>query len=411
MNVICAYNVNLDAIYDLRGEDLPIGPRPQAKERISGVDDLISALLHCMQEGIGAEVLIEDAEVSREIESLLPWQYRLGGNAGIMADVLASLGATPILNAPFLSRRLAELLHPGIRIPVPGGLAEPLQASGDADAVHFVLQFREGQAVQAEGTRVVARADDRLIATFDPPGSRLSTSQEFDSYCLEHIREFEGALVSGFHLVPFGLHEEVFHLRTEQLRSWKRSHPGLYIHAEMGGFERPQIMKRLLDLLPADSLGMNEHELSMVAGSVHGWRCLMDASVRLREELGLSRVAVHTRDYIMSILDGLIDPEEEIAALARGVDAAASLAATGSATKSFQVGASLAGIQALEEFCSEGAKRYGRGAFLSCGACCIMVPSAHLSMPRFTVGLGDTATAAIFYGELEALRKSRRQGL
>ena len=59
----------------------------------------------------------------------------------------------------------------------------------------------------------------------------------------------------------------------------------------------------------------------------------MQAAQRLRKSLGLFRVAVHTRDYILSVmLKGKITAVEELSALRSGADAAAALAATGSVT-------------------------------------------------------------------------------
>ncbi len=100
MKIICAYPVNIDAVYNVRGEEIsqftPSGPAPKIKSELMGSigsrDDLISSLLFCMQQGSGAELLIESQALARQIEASFPWQFRLGGNAGIMANVLASHG-------------------------------------------------------------------------------------------------------------------------------------------------------------------------------------------------------------------------------------------------------------------------------------------------------------------------------
>ena len=149
-NIICAYTLNLDAVYSVIGEDinhLARGILPEAREKIISLDDLMSALLFCMQNGSGVELLIESEDAAKKIETSFQWQYRLGGNAGIMANVLATLGARPILNAPALSLRLAGMLHPLVRVPVAGILKEPLQAVLDREMMHFVFQFVEGESV------------------------------------------------------------------------------------------------------------------------------------------------------------------------------------------------------------------------------------------------------------------------
>jgi len=409
MNIICAFPINLDAVYNISGEHIaPLagGIVPEAKEKITSLKDLISALLFCMQEGTGAELLIEQDEVARCIEGAFPWQFRLGGNAGIMANVLATLGCQPILNAPALSRRMAGMMHPGVRIPVAGSLREPLQAAGDREMVHFVFQFLEGDAVDAPEGRITARKDNRLIATFDPLNTRLYSNPDFDDFCLAWIQDFDGALVSGFHLAPSSGFEEIFWRKTRQIESWKEANPRLYIHAEMGSFQRPKIGQRLLELLSADSLGLNEDELAMIERPKSGWRGTMEAALHLRENYGLSRVAVHSRDFILSVMKDLIEAEDEIKSLIHGANAAAALAATGSVMGQPPEEVNPSGIKARDELCRDGAILSGRGAFMNYDDVIVcLVPSLLARRPAFTVGLGDTATAAAFYEEILAIKK------
>jgi ADP-dependent phosphofructokinase/glucokinase len=304
---------------------------------------------------------------------------------------------------------MAEMLHPGIRIPVSGSLKEPLQAVGDKEMIHFVFQFTEGQTISTSGGPIVSSKANRLIATYDPLNSRLYSSPDFDAYCQENIKDFDGAIVSGFHLVPIIGFKEIFDRKIEQISSWKKANPGLYVHAEMGAFHEPEIMEYLLERLPVDSLGMNEDELARVTSLKPGWRGTMEAVLQIRERLGLSRVAVHTRDYIISVMKGLIPPEREVEALTRGADAAAALAATGSITGLPPEEVNSAGLDARDEFLRDGAVPCGRGAYMSSGEDVIsLVPSLLARHPKFTVGLGDTTTAAIFYEELLAKKGDRQ---
>jgi len=414
MKIICAYTVNLDAVYNVNALELArlsSDLKPENQEKITRLEDLLSALLFCMKEGSGDELPIEREEVAVIIERAFHWEYRLGGNAGIMAGVLATLGAEPVLNASAIGRRMAEMLHPGIRIPVSGSLKEPLQAVGDKEMIHFVFQFTEGQTISTSGGPIVSSKANRLIATYDPLNSRLYSSPDFDAYCQENIKDFDGAIVSGFHLVPIIGFKEIFDRKIEQISSWKKANPGLYVHAEMGAFHEPEIMEYLLERLPVDSLGMNEDELARVTSLKPGWRGTMEAVLQIRVRLGLSRVAVHTRDYIISVMKGLIPPEREVEALTRGADAAAALAATGSITGLSPTEVNPEGLDARDEFLRNGAVSHGRGAYTSLGgeAVCL-VPSLLARHPKFTVGLGDTTTAAIFYEEMLARRMPPGEG-
>jgi ADP-dependent phosphofructokinase/glucokinase len=409
MKIICAYPINLDAIHDVEGKEIEVlseGAKPGLREKIASTEDLISVLLYCMQEGCGAELLVEGEELARDILNSFCWRYRLGGNAGIMANVLAKLGAHPVLNAPALSKRMAEMLHPGVGVPVSGSLMDPLSAAGDSEMIHFVFQFIEGEEITTPLGKIVAQRDNRLIATFDPFNSRLQTNPDFDSYCQKEINDFDGALVSGFHLVPLSHYKEIFDLKIEQIKSWKEANPAIYIHAEMGSFQRPEIMKYLMKRLPVDSLGLNEDELARAVDIESGWRGMLDGVLQLKGSLGFPRVSVHARDFILSAAKPMISDESEMMALRRGADAAAAMASTGDIFGAIPEEINPSGLKAKEDFCAIGADPMGRGAIMHSGDTTIcFVPSLLVRHPRFTVGLGDTATAAIFYEEILARKK------
>ncbi len=444
MKIICAYPVNLDALYDLGEERIsrfiqsadPSGIKSEMKGSIRSREDLISSLLYCIQQGSGAEILVESQQLAEEIEASFPWSFRLGGNAGIMANLLAELGARPILNAPALEPRLAALLHPGVGIPVSGRLMEPSLAAERPDlsseVLHFVFQFKESDRIPSPQGPISAAKDNRFIATYDPVNTRMVSNQDFDAYCQDHIQEIDGAILSGFHLAPRDRYREIFPPRIEQIRSWKEANPNIYIHVEMGSFQSPGIARHFLRLLEkADSLGLNEDELetataeysaigsstvlstvlSTARPKMSQWQERMQKAAGLREHLGIFRVSVHTRDYILSIMEeGKITAKEELLSLQKGADAAAALAATGSAKGMPPNEVNPRGLEAQREFCRLGAEAagVGRGAFHKRdGLVVSLMPSLLAREPRITVGLGDTATAATFYQELQAIKRDR----
>jgi ADP-dependent phosphofructokinase/glucokinase len=441
MNIICAYAVNVDAVCNIRGEEISalISSGNALKEidlkpSISSREDLLSSLLFCMRQGIGAEILIDTQTLAREIEASFPWRFRLGGNAGIMANVLADLGARPILNAPVLGPRMAGMLHDDVRLPAGGMLKEPDSAAEETpgdEMLHFVFQFKKDDVVAIPNDRIVALADNRFIATFDPVNIRLVSHRDFDSYCQENIRNIDGALLSGFHLAPIKEHRQIIAEKVAQIKSWKDKNPDLFIHVEMGSFQSPQIMQYLLCQLikiPVDSIGMNEDELSdagrffserdlrTMSGltvssepSPGQWQKTMLAAERMRELMGLFRVAIHTRDYILSVMaKGRIASRDELSALECGVDAASALAAAGSLNGETHLETNPAGQRAVQELCRLGASKLGRGAVWHSNDLMVsLTPSLLVKEPLITVGLGDTATAAIFFRELSAIRKRR----
>ena len=432
MNIICAYAVNLDAVCNVKSSQLqPLLPPELPSEKIglkgsiSRMEDLVSSLLYCMREGSGAEILIDSPALASRIEQAFTWQMRLGGNAGIMANVLVDLGAKPVLNAPAVGPRLAAMLHPEVRLPLSGSLAEPgrvAQAKKDdrPEPVHYVFQFKRGEKIQYGRDGFIVPQDNRFIASYDPVNTALLSSRDFDSYCLNHISVFSGAMVSGFHLLPLQDYGEILPEKINQLRSWKKRNPNLFIHLELGSFQSPRIMSHLLDLISEvsiDSLGMNEQELDAAAGLLKlsiktdppaSWQKSILAAELLQDKTGIFRVSVHTREYIISTMrDGLLSARDEILALQSGVDAAASLAACGSIREAPPEEYNDKGLAAAADLRRLGAVGFGRGAILQSGGRILsLVPARQVSCPVITVGLGDTATASIFFCELEAIRKN-----
>ena len=429
MNVICAYPVNVDAVCNVSGSELSallpsgfVSAKAGLARSINGFEDVLSSLLFCMQQGSGAELLIDSQAAAHAIEKAFTWQYRLGGNAGIMANVLSDLGAVPVLNAPAIGARLAEMLHSGVRLPLSGKLVEPARFLNEAQScpemMHFVFQFRKGDELALSQDKIIVSADNRFIASYDSVNTRLLTSQHFDSYCLENISDFDGALISGFHLAAPDEYRQIFMDRIKQLESWKRINPDLFIHLEMGSFQSPPVMQYLLDIISqtsVDSIGLNEDELAAAMGpsspfapSLHSpagrWQETMQGAKLMQKHLGIFRVAVHTRDFILSIMDnGRIAAEDEMSALESGVNAASELAATGSLKGKISLDISSTGRRAVEEFRLMGASATGRGAVQIIGSQIVsLTPALSVKEPRITVGLGDTATAAIFFAELLA---------
>jgi ADP-dependent phosphofructokinase/glucokinase len=422
MKVICGYNVNIDAVHNISGDEISrliighdIQPRPKLPEEISSLEDLLSGLLLCMKNGSGAELLITDPKTADLIGRSFGWEYRLGGNAGNMANVLAGLGAEPLLNIPAPTNRQVSFLHPRVMLAEKGSLRQANIAGRDGkDMTHFVFQFSAGEKTKTAEETIISPVENRFIASFDVLNRNIHTDPSFDRYCVEHLDEMDGALVAGFHLVPYHSHEEVIKKRIGQIRSWKEIRPELFIHAEMGSFQRHEIMGYLLEHLASDSIGMNEDELAMLMSFEPGWRGIIDAARRVRSRFGIPRVCVHTREYVVSAVGTarcLIGPEEEISAIERGTEVAATLAACGritgedSVTKErLALGVSAVGASAVDDLCTMGAERFGRGAYVRFGdEFCCLVPSLNVSRPLVVVGLGDSMTAATFFYEL-ALR-------
>ena len=439
MRVLCCCNVNIDSVCAINGDKITdyiernsLGAKIEhliedPPNRIGNISDLLALLLRCMEKGNGGEFLVEtpDAIPEPAIRSLITGKpvLRLGGNAGIAANVLSNLGASlAIPNVACPSRRQADLFSGDtIRIPVYKDgeivLLKPDDAvSCEEDALHHVFDFKKGDKVTLCGRTIIAPNNNRIIATYDPKNSSLYLDDAFRDYSLAHIKEMDGALISGFHLLrntyPDGsTYIDCLQPILEHLKRWKSVNPDLRIHFEMGDFLDSGITDFMISSLSdiVDSIGMNEEEFLGDDTDISA-RNIIERSVQSIDELGISRLCIHTRDFIVSVFDpAYIDARSEIDALNFGASASGALAISGHADIASAHAAirdlppSDAGVRECtmvqEHFHGE---RIGSGVHLQLNGYVVCVaPSLRCESPVTTVGMGDTMTAGVFLRELE----------
>jgi len=436
--VLCCYNVNIDSVCTVDGakvaeylRDRKIADPSDPIDLIRDMDDLLALLLACMRRGTGGEYQLETPAAIKESSSLVKDEpvLRLGGNAGIVADVLSKLGAAVVIpNVASLSRKQADLLAGDtIRIPVyrDGGivLSNPCDAVRDEkDSIHYVFDFKKGEEVALPDRTIRAPCDNRLIATYDPKNIAIHVDPAFEGFSDAHIREMDGVLVAGLHMLqgryPDGSTylDRMFRI-TAQLQGWRSSNPDLLMHFESGDFLDDRIQDYVIASISGivDSIGMNEQEFLGDDADVSG-KDIIEKSVETIDELGMSRLCIHSRDFIVSTFNpAYIDPASEIDALTAGAAASAVRAERGYVDKDILPGAVLgiapndAGVREcsmVQEYFD--GKKIGDGVYLKLGGYSVcIVPSLWCEHPVTTVGLGDTMTAAVFLRELELTHRNR----
>ncbi len=445
MNILCCYNVNIDAVGTIDGAKLTDYIRDtwgceidctHTPDRVSDMTDLILLLLSHIQNGTGGEYLLEAPDAIVESSLLIKNEpvLRLGGNAGIAASVLSNLGASLVIpNVASMSRTQADLLTgAAIRIPVyendelalltphdaynAHDAARSAHAMSDCeDAIHYVFDFKKGTEVKLRGRTIVAPDNNRVIATYDPKNIALHIDCAFEAFSNAKIKEMDGALVSGLHLLRSNYPDGSTYLDHLQpiiaeLRSWKSSNPDLKIHFESGDFLDAEIRDHVISYISSvvDSIGMNEDEFFEGETDFSAVK-IIEKAVQFIGRLGISRLCTHTRDFMVSVFDrDYIDCASEIDALGAGAAAAAARAATGRVDRA-SVDAAVRDLEPSSKGAREcaivhehfGGKMIGNGVNLQLSGYSIcVVPSLWCEHPVSTVGMGDTMTAGAFLVEL-----------
>ena len=447
MNILCAYNANIDSIVHIDGEELSrmLESNTEIQDKlenppgsIASKPDFFAGLLLCMRDGTGAEWLIHDAEVFEwlRLTFLNDSLMRMGGNMGIMANVLSELGASKVVpNVASLSKLQASFFsQKAIFHPYDGKLYSSREignilpaGNNRPELIHFVFDFKKGDIVRFSGETISVPRENRFIATYDPLNFQLYIDEHFRDYSLKHAGEMDGAIISGFHMLQEDgsgkcSYKEKLDMALEQLQSWKQVRENLHIHVEFGHFSSRKIASYAFSILSSivDRIGMNEDELAMLAG-INGMDpkhilemdsvAIAESAIRLCDDFGLCRMLVHTREFVVSVSCRKDDdPEIIIEAMIFGASCAAAFACSGKLAER-QTLLSVASEIPVSEFGKAESSRLLKhiDEDWKCSTACgqhmsyqvAIVPTRICDEPVSTVGLGDTISAAIFLRELE----------
>jgi ADP-dependent phosphofructokinase/glucokinase len=441
MKILCGYNVNLDSVYSIGGDEVSKLLESQDQDEILrkvqnppgaiySVSDFLEGLVLCMREGSGAEWLVYEKDVFDFLKenffgnSLI----RMGGNAGIMANVLSEMGAEQVVpNVTKASEtQLSFFSKKAILIP-PSRVSGSETVVENDELIHFVFDFKKGETFSFQGEVIIVPRENRFIATYDRANIELAVNPDFERFATEHIGEMDGALISGFHMLietyPDGsTYVDKINRAAEQLANWKRMNSKLPIHVEMGHFLSRELAYAVFSKLSGvvECMGMNEDELVMLS-RVHGVPSegilqmeapsIIKAAIASASSFNLTKLVVHTREFVVSVSSEIIaDPVQELRAMEFGVKCAATFAATGRLDSREFVDETAAtlkestfGLQEVQkavDFIHGKYHRHGASGIHNGYLVCIL-PTIICEDPIATVGLGDTVAAATFLRELE----------
>lgn len=346
MNILCGYNVNIDSVYRINGAEiselLKSFEKTEILEKIKNPpgkilseSDFVAGLAYCMKNGCGAEWLVFEQAVFEFLKSCYFQKslVRMGGNAGIMANVLSEIGASKVVpnvavpsksQLSLFSKKAVYFPDDAVQTEVKEEVGSPSNINtsintshSSQDPIHFVFDFSEGETFSLYGTEIRVPRENRFIATCDHLNFRLFTSSAFDNYALNYAGEMDGALISGFHLLletyPDGsTYKEILENSFSQLKAWKAKNERLRIHIELGHFASKEVANSVFLKFAgiSDSIGMNEDELSMF-NNLHGVpaegllhmeaEAIGKAACKLASLKGLGSLFIHTREFVLAV--------------------------------------------------------------------------------------------------------------
>ncbi|TYT61288.1 ADP-dependent glucokinase/phosphofructokinase [Natrialba swarupiae] len=434
--VFIAYNANVDAIVRV-GEDLesflerPSEPgERQPPSPLDSKRDLATAITHTMAAGRGDEVAMTD-EFSATLETELePDSQQMGGQTGIMTNLVTALGASPVTYTYLISDRQLSMFDHADAVAYPSvtnGDVEliPLEEAVNTDRtkINWVFEFR----VDDELFDVRAIEDTRFIAASRPPEFDL-TAGDLDAHVDQIGAVVDGALLAGYHnLTPEHVEEDYEqahrHARDVIRRLKSGSQGDVPVHIEYAVTHDDDLRESMYEwILPeADVVGADTHELTLLHNDA-GLEVVDEEPTEetpfdrdeiishyrmleaIRDELGVGCVQLHAMEYHLAVMDAYPRPD----AVARGLEFSAVNAATKAALgditspddleTGLEYEPSAKGRKAIELLADhlEEAVEDGVLSTPTVAAC----PNRVVEDPAGTVGIGDIVSSSSFVLEI-----------
>jgi ADP-dependent phosphofructokinase/glucokinase len=431
--VLLAYNTNIDAIKYLDSEDLEkrienVGREsvsPYSEElpkRIESIPQLLGSILWSVKRGKAAELFVESCS-TRFYMKRWGWdELRMGGQVGIMANLLGGVYDVPVIaHVPQLSRLQAGLFKDGpIYVPkLEGGrikLVHPREFSGDEEnCVHYIYEFPRGfRVLDFEAPR-----ENRFIGSADDYNPNVVIRPEFEEHFEEIARKVNLAIISGLQALNEDNYMEP--LKAVETHLDILGEMGIPAHLEFAFTPDEVVRKAIIGILGKFwSVGLNEVELASVM-EVLGENALAEkllvsdpvdpitateAMLKLAEKTGVRRVHFHTYGYYLALTDYKGDFVRDallFAALAAAAKAMlGDVASIDSVAKVMDVPVNDRAKEVEDRLTREYGMRSGIAEIY--GYQLSFVPTKIVAEPKSTVGIGDTISSSAFVGEF-ALRK------
>ncbi len=412
----------------------------KSKNQLARVDSpqaLISTFIHAFKTGKAIHV-----PSNNELLEFLAKNYStstsLGGQAGIIANQFALLGAMPILYAPQLSPQLANLFSPRVKFPVCNKNSLSFNSvrhsvNADKAKTNFIIEYKKGDVFKFAGSIYVAPRSNRIIL------SSSSTAAPLFSTNLVHVlpelgEAIDAAIISGYHSLQPKYEDGTtfeYYLALEELYlKMLKSHKNVPIHIEYVSTPFNEIDKAIYTHITkyVDSLGLNEIETIELAEKLCFAKEARDivknenavtlhaAGAKIMQALKLRRLHIHNLGYHLILLKKPVDGHK----IAHQVNAAlyGSLAATsralngkeiarGDLETALQIGVSEITLHQMTRFAAHQSLSRHRaehalltGTFDVGDHVLLIVPGQVSPIIRRTVGLGDVVSSCSFLAGL-----------
>lgn len=448
--VFAAFNANVDMVIKVRPEDvaaitnahpelLALKHHRVPGRPVSTPGQFLTLLEECLEAGKSYYDVVQ-AELGEWFLQYFPEHTEaMGGQAGIIANQMAALGADAYVYNPVLSELQAQMYDPRVKFPVleEGRLKwVPIREGINSTwtKVNYIFEYPKDAVYQFGDRTVTTVRANRVILGTRNPLAAMGFSEEMEPFLPEVGAAVDVGFMAGYHHGRIegraDTLEEFLELSLRQHKELRSKNPLLKLHYEyvpMSDSAEEAVLLRTL--VPRfDSFGINETEIIRVldalgfeeeAGEIaRNERAfsLYKGALALWRELGIKRLHLHNLGYYIIIIAKpyYVSPENVCQAglFASAVNAVK--AEKGGAVpyeavaQMSDVPLSSIGFAQLESFAAEGAAAdypiaedfTQTGIMEADDHVMVLVPAHVVPNPVSTVGMGDTISSSAFAAEV-----------
>lgn len=443
---LAAFNTNVDVVVHLNNANLaPLEKDEridvQEVQRLIGEDileintenEFLAVLLAALQEGKSHYIVLRNMQLLDWLEKQFSTRNEsMGGQAGIIANQMAALGARSIVYTSLLSSKQGSMFLPSVQVPV---IDDNLSLVNVMDGVredhtkeNWIFEYAKGEKFSLCGQEIVTPRANRVIFATRPEGVVMGFSPEMEEHLAELGEDVDVAFLAGFHYAPTEEAELNSYLDASMasVKRLKQDNSRLRIHFEYVPMSDTEAEKTMLQTVSSEiqSFGINENEIKRVltlynydaecAAIEEDERayCLFQGCLKIMDTLQFERMHLHNLGYYVVLLRKPYEvaPTHVRAACLYASSVNAIKAKYGGyvpADKLPEAGditLSPIGLEQMEKFAAEMRKNgyavpanFSEEGILELDDYYVLVVPAHVvSDPVSTVGMGDTISSSAF---------------
>ena len=334
--VLAGFNANVDVVIKLNADMISdiIEREPQVLENapaepttvwpIKTNMEFMALLQECIKVGKSYYGVMDSSLADWFNQVFAERTEAMGGQAGIIANQMAALGATSCVYCPVLSPKQASHFDERVLYPKVNGkfawISIRRAVNDQWTKLNYIFEYAKGIKFKFGDQEIVSPRANRVILGTRNPKAAMGFDPVIEPHLAEVGQSVDLAFMAGYHHGRIeGRAEtlkEYIELSVNDLRRLRSANPKLKLHLEYvpmpNAADEVILLKEIAPLFT--SFGINENEIrrlldelghpDLVADIVKGERAfsLYQGVLQIARELKVSRIQLHNLGYYVVVL-------------------------------------------------------------------------------------------------------------